>query len=386
MAARVSDSPDDTIISKKIKVSSQISQKTPSKEPKTMDELLAQTGYLVRGLRRGDEITGMIVAIRPGEIAIDIDGKSEGIVTGRELEYLGAVVRDLVVGKTVTATVVYPENDQGMTVLSLRKLSNDKRWMELTQAQERDQPLMVSVLDINRGGLVVDAQGVRGFIPSSQLIPQTGKLSDLIGTKLTVKIVEIDRRGNRLVLSQRQAYAQEIAQAVKEKMSQFKIGERYTGTVTSIVPFGIFVLINGIEGLVHISEINWGKITDPQAYFKGGQEQEVIVIGTNPDAGKLHLSIKQLTPDPWIRISKDHTIGTKVVGKVIQKTNFGVFVELEPGVEGLISSTFVHPDELSIGQTVSCTVESVQAPKRRLLLKPVSGYRRTHTTPAAQAG
>lgn len=351
-----------------------------------MEELLAQTGYLVRGLHRGDEINGTIVAIRPGEIAIDIDGKSEGIVAGRELEYLGAVARDLVVGKTVTATVVYPENDQGMTVLSLRKLSNDKQWMELNQSQEADQPLEVTVLDINRGGLVVNAQGVRGFIPSSLLIARTGKLSDLIGTQLTVKIVEIDRRGNRLVLSQRQAYAQEIAQAVKEKLTQFTIGERYTGTITSIVPFGIFVLINGVEGLVHISEISWGKITDPQAFFKGGQEQEVVVIGINPDAGKLHLSIKQLTPDPWIRISKEYTIGTKLSGKVIQKTNFGVFVELEPGVEGLIPSTFVHPDELSIGQTVSCTIEAVQAAKRRLTLRPSSDDRQTHTTHAAQAG
>ncbi len=338
-------------------------------EPTTMDELLAQTGYTIGGFRRGQEVTGTIISIRNSEIVVDIGGKSEGVVLGREFEHIRGMLSEFSVGQTITAVVTQTENDQGVTILSLRRMSGERRWTELAAKQEEDAELETTVIDSNRGGLVVDAHGVRGFVPASQLAERPVKLTDLIGKRLTVKIVELDRKGNRLVLSERQVRAKELAEKSKAVLERLTIGKRYQGTTTAVLPFGLFVDVEGVEGLVHVSEISWAKLPDVGALFKPGQTQEVLVIGKDPEAGKLHLSIKQLTEDPWVKVTRQYIIGQAVAGKVTKQTNFGVFVEIEPGVEGLIRSSSVPAEGLTQGSTVTCIIESLKGQKRRMSLR-----------------
>lgn len=353
-----------------------------SKDPQTMDELLAMTGGLQLNLKKGTTVEGTVISVSPREVLVDIGRKSYGIIAEWELEQVKEFTASLKPGDKVVAQVINPENDLGYATLSLRRSSMEHRWTKLSELKESGDDLDVTGLETAKGGLLVDWQGLRGFIPSTQLEgSMAANPGSLIGKRIKVKVIEVDKSINRLVLSQKASVLGVTPSVQKERLEKIKAGDTLKGTISGIAPFGIFVDIDGLEGLVHISEIAWEKVDNPSSLFKVNSGIEVLVLDVNKDEGKLNLSIKRLTPDPWKNILDRYPPETVVTGKAVRNASYGIFVQLEPGIEGLIHiSKLTAGQEPKIGDEIECMVENIDQIKRKISLtflpkeKPV-GYR-----------
>lgn len=360
------------------------------KQPQTMEELLAITGYQLQGLKKGDVIEGTIRRVSPKEITVDIGRKTECVVIDRELETYKEVLMALKPGDKVICQVIVEENDRGNPVVSLRRNIFEKRWTELVQKQKSGETIEVLFKEPVRGGILVDYGGIRGYIPQSQLDSESSRqLDKLSGRRTTVKVVEVDQATNRLVFSQRQAVEGEALAKQKEILALVPVGESVQSTITGVVPFGAFAKFtvtkegesHDVEGLIHISEIAWEKVDDPNAYLKVGDALKVKVVGVDEQTGKLTLSLKQLLPDPWEHVLDMFEKDSVVKGTVSRVTPFGVFVSLSPGIEGLIHISKLAPgQEPKNGEEINCTIEEIKPDQRKVSLsmtlteKPV-GYR-----------
>lgn len=360
------------------------------KVPTTMDELIAQVGYTLKGIRKGDVVEGKITRVTPKEITIDIGGKTEGVVIDRELENYRDMLMALNVGDTVVCQVIVAENDRGQSVLSLRRSIFEKRWDTLSTIQKAGDTVEVIFKEPVRGGILVDYGGLRGYIPQSQLDSSLSKQLDKIsGRRVMVKVVEVDKETNRLVFSQRSVTEGASLAKQKELLSSLTVGESIQAVITGVVPFGAFAKLtvekdgqsHEIEGLVHISEIAWEKVEDPGQYLKTGDTVKVKIIGVDEATGKLTLSLKQLLPDPWEHVLDMFEKDTTVKGVVSRVSPYGIFVTLSPGVEGLIHISKVTPgSEPKPKEEISCLIEDIQPDKRKISLsmslteKPM-GYR-----------
>jgi len=349
-----------------------------------MQKLLDSEGLEIKQLHLGDLVEGVVVSIAHGEVVLDIGAKSEGIVSGIELEDSNRSYKDLKLGDTVVATVVQSENNQGYTVLSFRRGEKDRKWKVIEDAYNNELVLEVNVIEYNKGGLLVDCLGLRGFIPLSHLdrvhfandiakfaagseAELKESLKILAGRVLKAKVIEVDKVKNRLVLSEKDAVALYSTEVREEKLSQVKPDDILKGIVTGLMPFGIFVDLDGIEGLVHISEIAWEKVNHPGSYYKVGEPIKVKVLGVDTTSGKLALSVKQLTENPWDFVQEKYPVGSKVEGIVSRIVPFGAFVTLEKGLDGLVHvSETVGP--LEEGQKVTALVTSVDKDSQKLAL------------------
>ena len=357
------------------------SQKSKVKnEPVTMEELLAATGYTIKTFKRGDVVEGTVTEVAGRTVFVDVGGKMEAVVAEGEYEPSKDYLRALKPGEKITGVVVSPESDSGQIILSLRRAVEDSRWKALEKAHEEDQILEVKVKETTRGGLLVEADGAYGFIPSSQLSREVGDKQIL-----KVKIIEVDRAENRLVMSEKAVSEAVEIEARKKALGVVKSGEVYEGKVTGLVPFGAFVEIkikkDVLEGLVHISEISWEKVDEVGKTLKEGDKVKVMVIGLDEENGKLALSLKRLSDDPWKVMAAKYPVDSKHKGKVTKIAPYGVFVHLEKGIEGLIHASKMPAEATFVeGQEVEVFVESVDMDKRRLSLggvlteKPV-GYK-----------
>ena len=316
----------------------------------TMDDLLAGQDDSAKQLITGDIITGTVLSLRKHEVLIDLGAQGVGFVPRREVGFSRALKE----GDEVTASVVDSELDNGYSLLSLRKAAKDRGWEEVAVKLESGEIIDVSPYDANRGGLLVEYEGVRGFLPVSQLsaehYPRVGssdkdeilqRLNALVGQTLKVRILDSDRKANKLIFSEKEA----IKDGLAERFESLKLGDSVTGVVTGVVDFGVFVNVDGIEGLVHISEISWERVNNPSDYVKVGQTISAKIISIDKD--RLSLSMKQLTDDPWLSEIEKFTPGTEVEGTVTRITPFGAFVQLSPAVEAL-----VHISELGGGSDV----------------------------------
>lgn len=361
---------------------SKIKTKKTIREPQSMEELLLMSGIKSFSLKKGETIHGTVISISPKEILVDIGKKSFGILAEWELEQVVDYVKKLQVGDKVTAQVVNPENEFGYTVLSLRKASYENRWEMLNEIKEKGEDIEVTGLEPAKGGVLVDWQNLRGFIPSTQLSNEyLVNPGQLINRRIKVKVIEIDPTINRLVLSQKASVLGVTPVVQKEKLAKIKQNELIKGKISGIAPFGIFVDVDGIEGLVHISEVAWEKVENLADHFKVGSMVEVMVLDINADEGKLNLSIKRLTPDPWKNILDRYPIDANVSGEVVRSAPYGIFVKLEPGIEGLLHISKLTPgSEPKVGDKIECLVEKIDTVKRKISLtlvptaKPV-GYR-----------
>jgi len=363
-----------------------VEKETPlksSKEPQTMEELLKQTGYKLRVLKRGDFIEGTVSYLGPKTILIDVGGKTEGVLHEKEWDLVSDLIKTLKVGDKVKCYVVLPENDKGQVVLSLKRAGFEHKWKKMEDLKKTGEVVSVRGREVNKGGLICETnEGLMGFLPSSQMdVSHYGKAYELINRFIQVKVIEVDQKQNRLIFSEKQVVGIEKESAITETLKNIKIGEIYEGKVTGIVPFGIFVDVNGLSGLVHISEIAWEKVENPGKYFKVGDKVKVIVLGIDEKTAKLNLSVKQLTPDPWQEVAKKYSLNQTVKGNISRISSFGVFVNLEPGIEGLIHISKIPPEkELKEGENIECTIESIDSKKRRISLaliikeKPI-GYK-----------
>ncbi|MFZ1360744.1 MAG: S1 RNA-binding domain-containing protein [Candidatus Saccharimonadales bacterium] len=313
----------------------------------TMDDLLASSEADVKQLTAGEITTGTVLSLRKHEVLIDLGPQGVGFVPRREVGFS----RSLKEGDEVTASVVDTELDNGYSLLSLRKAAKDRGWEEVAVKQESGEVIEVAPYDANRGGLLVEYEGVRGFLPVSQLsaehYPRVGssdkdeilqRLNALIGQALKVCILDSDRKANKLIFSEKEA----IKDGLADRLSSLQIGDTVTGVVTGVVDYGAFVNVEGIEGLVHISEISWERVNNPSDYLKVGQAIEAKIISIDKD--RLSLSIKQLTKDPWLDEVEQFNPGEVAEGTVTRITPFGAFVQISPAVEAL-----VHVSELGEG-------------------------------------
>jgi small subunit ribosomal protein S1 len=316
----------------------------------TMDDLLASHEESVKQITAGEMVTGTVLSLRKHEVLIDLGAQGVGYVPRREVGFSRALKE----GDEVTASVVDAELDNGYSLLSLRKAAKDRGWEEVAARMEAGEIIEVSPYDANRGGLLVEFEGVRGFLPVSQLsaehYPRVGssdkdeilqRLNGLVGQTLKVRILDSDRKANKLIFSEKEA----VKEGLAERFGKLKVGDKVTGVVTGVVDFGVFVNVEGIEGLVHISEISWERVNNPSDYVKVGQTIEAKIISIDKD--RLSLSIKQLTKDPWLDEVEQFKPGDKVEGTVTRITPFGAFVQISPAVEAL-----VHISELGDGNDV----------------------------------
>lgn len=316
-----------------------------AKTATSMEDLLAAT--TIQLLAPGDIVEGVITTVHKHEIWVDLGEHGMGLVVRREIGF----GNDVEVGQAVPVSVIEPEFDDGYVLVSLRKAAKDRGWEELEDLFKSGKPLEISAYDANRGGLLMQYEGVRGFLPVSQLsaehYPRVAgadkdeilqRLNSLIKKPIKVRILDLDRKENKLIFSEKEA----IREDMKETIEQLEVGDTVKGTVTGVVDFGAFVNVDGVEGLVHISEISWDRVENPNQYVKVGEQIEAKIIAIDKD--RLSLSIKQLQNDPWVTEVEQFKKGAKVEGTVTRITPFGAFIQLSPAVEAL-----VHVSELGEG-------------------------------------
>lgn len=303
---------------------------------------------------RGEIIEGTIVSITSSEVMVDIACKSEGLVSSRDLERLDPEYRhSLKVGDRVWVYVVRPEDAQGNIILSLSRAQIETDWQKAAEIFDAGDIIEEAVVGANRGGLIVNVGRVRGFVPASQVysvrLPAQAddaereeRLSQVVGDKLHLKIIELDRRRNRLILSERAA-TREWRQAQKERLlDDLKEGDIRRGVVSSLCDFGAFVDLGGADGLVHLPELSWSRVGHPKEVLKVDQEVDVYVLGVDRERRRIALSIKRLKPEPWSTVTERYQIGQVVTGTITNITDFGAFARLDEDIEGLI-----HISELS---------------------------------------
>lgn len=350
-----------------------------TKQSELMEKLLMDAPAPLR-VRPGESVDGTVVYRGKNKLLIDINGVAVGIVSGRELRDSFNTFKDLSIGDEVTALVLEDENDEGMVVLSLRMASQQKAWDRFHELVDTDGTMKFTAQEANKGGLLANIDGIRTFLPVSQLAPVhyprvnnsdsseiITRLGKYIGHTFTVKIITMDEEAGKIVVSEREAMAEERAKSLES----LGIGEIKDGMVTGIVKFGIFVAFDGLEGLVHISEIAWGHVKNPSEHAKVGDKVQVKIIGLDGD--KLSLSMKQLTKDPWEEIAERYPVGKKVQGTVVRFADYGAFLKLEKDINGLVHLTeLAHhkvedPSEvLTIGQKVDAQVINIDIDERRI--------------------
>jgi small subunit ribosomal protein S1 len=353
-------------------------------DSKLMTKLLEDKGVDINEMRPGDLVEGVVVSVSHGELLIDVGAKSEGIVTGSELIDADNTHKSLKAGDKILSKVMQSENDQGYIVLSLKRAEKERKWTDAEEAYDSGSTIEATVIEYNKGGLLCDCLGLRGFIPLSHLdrvhfandmaksasgseAELKESLKVLAGKNLKVKVIEIDKEKNRFVLSEKDALSSYSDEAREKRLDEIKVDDKLDGIVTGIMPFGVFVDLNGVEGLVHISEIAWEKVNHPSNYFKVGETIEVLVLGVDEGTKKLALSVKRLTPNPWETVEEKYPIGAKVTGNVSKIVPFGAFVTIEKGLDGLIHvSESVKP--LKEGEEVEAIVTQVDGENQKLAL------------------
>ena len=314
----------------------------------TMDELLASSD--IKNLTANEVVEGTVLTVKKNEIWVDLGARGVGVVMRREIGY----GQKLEAGQTVTASVIDPEMEEGHALLSLKRAVKDRGWDEVQAIHEKNDIIEIQAYDANRGGLLVELQGIRGFLPVSQLAaghyPRVSgadkdeilqKLNALTNKPLRVRILDVSRKDNKLIFSEKEA----VKDDMQSRFAELKVGDEVEGVVTGVIDFGAFVNVDGIEGLIHISEISWERVDNPRNYVKVGENVKAKIIAIDKD--RLSLSLKQMQEDPWLEQVKAFKKGDTVEGKVTRITPFGAFVQLSPSVEAL-----VHVSEMSDDETV----------------------------------
>lgn len=340
-----------------------------------MGQLLAKQSGKFQTLTVGQEIEGTVIEVGNNALVIDVGAKSEGLVRDLEFASTASFIRTLKPDDKVKATVVVPETASGQPLLSVRTAAQSSGWKTLEEAFKNKSEIEVKVENTSRGGLGVSFDSISGFIPTSQLgsvVSQNPQA--VVGKTLKAKVTEINKDDDRAIFSERAVSEAELLARQEEVLKSIKEGDRFRGRVTSVVNFGAFVQIVKddvtLEGLVHLSELSWTKVSDPARVLKEGQEVEVVALGR--DVGRFALSIKRTQEDPWEAQTKELTTDQQVKGKVAKMGDIGAFIEIAPGVEGLLRFNKI-PDGVSLkeGQEVSVFIEEVDRKNKKLSLRMV---------------
>lgn len=340
----------------------------------TMADLMAkQTDKQTLKLEQNQEVKGEVIQISGADVILDLGSKAEGMLSLKE--FPEEKQASLKIGDSVTAYVVRPENESGQVVLELHKtvLTRGGRGTNIKldkfiAAQKNNQVLKGKGLEVNRGGLVVEIDRVRGFLPSSLVaLSQAANLEDMVDKEIQVTVVEVDPNQNRLILSQKTTVSDET----RAKLAKLKVGDKVSGEIAGVLSFGVFVkLEDGVEGLAHVSELSWEKVEDPASLFKVGDKVEAQIMSVDMNAGRLNLSIRQLAEDPFKDKVKDFMPDDVIKATITKVTGQGVILDVA-GIEGFIPSAKLEADETyEIGKSFNCLVDSVDTQRRRINLAP----------------
>lgn len=343
-----------------------------------MADLLAAnaTASKVLTLHRGDQVEGKVISLTQNDIILDLGSKAEGILNKKDL-----TVDDfakLKVGDSLQVYINIPENESGQAIATLDKALTQmgkkaeiqlKKWQKFISAQKQHNSLTGTVVEINKGGLVVEVDGMRGFLPASQVSLQSlgegDGLESLIGKEIAVSVIEIDPRNNRLIFSTRH----EVGPETKTKLDKIQIGQDLTGKIAALAPFGLVVRLDGLEGVVFSQEIAWEEI-DVTKKFAAGQEIKAKVVGIDEDLGRVNLSIRQLVQDPLAQKLAELAADDVVKGAVTDISQAGITVKLENGIEGFVPSSKLEGGQYSLGESASFLVDNVDKNKRKVNLAP----------------
>jgi small subunit ribosomal protein S1 len=359
-------------------------EKKNNEKPMTMEALLKDQDLAIDLPQSGQIRKGTIASVSPSQVLISIGAKSEGVVSSRDLEQLAPEERDaLEVGQEVYVYVISPEDNNGNVVLSLKRAQEQLSWDAVEKSLADNDVIESKIVGFNKGGLIADVEGLRGFVPSSQVsamrrMQSTGDTPEqrwqkMVGEPISVRVIEVDRERRRLILSEKAA-SNESRQSIKERvLDELNVGEVHTGRVTSIANFGAFININGADGLVHLSEISWDHIEHPKEALEVGQEIEVKVINIDTEKKRIGLSIRVLQDDPWKERLEKYSVGELVEGTITRLTKFGAFARLEGDIEGLIhiselsENRIEHPKEvLKEGDVKSLRVIRIDPDQHRI--------------------
>jgi ribosomal protein S1 len=364
-----------------------LSKSNISKKTKTlgavssvMEDLLTRNAGKPVGFSRSQKVQAKFIEIAGKSAIFDVGGKSEGVVKDLAFGEARDYIKTLKPGDFVQAIILDPETRDGYVLLSLRHAASDSLWDALNEYETNQTELSVTVKSTSNSGVVVDYSGVKGFIPMSQLGRAiAGNIDAFIGKTIKVKVAEINKDKRRVVFSEKYVSEAQELELQKEAQDKIKQGEVYEGVVTTLTDFGAFVAIlvtlqkDGkpldiqIEGLVHVSELSWDKVTNPATVLSIGDKVKVKALSN--EGGKLALSIKQAQDDPWKKVAEKYHADDKVSGKVVRITEFGAIVSLEPGIEGLIHITKIPPaQKLKVGDTANCYIEEIDASSKKISL------------------
>lgn len=337
-----------------------------------MEKLYAET---IHQIEEGSILRGTVVYVKQDGIIVDIGYKSEGFIPAEEFQ--PEELSEIKAGDKIEAYVVDIQDSEGVVVLSKEKASKIKAWDLLESAFEKGTLIEGTVCGKTKGGLNVDISNVKAFLPGSQIDIRAVKETDsLIGKTMKFKVLKLNNKRSNIIVSRRAALEEERQKKKLVTLTKLKEGSRLEGIVKNITDYGVFVDLGGIDGLLHISDISWGRITHPSEFFAVGDVAEVIVLRYDEEQERVTLGYKQKKPDPWLSVDEKYPVNGKVKGKVVSIADYGAFVELEEGIEGLVhvsemdwSSRPKHPSKyLSIGETVDALVLKVDKEERRISL------------------
>jgi small subunit ribosomal protein S1 len=345
--------------------------------------LMAAAEQEWRVARRGEMLEGVVVSIDRDGVLVDLGTKSEGLIPIAEVQSL-VDDNQLKPGDTIYVVVTQPEGRSDHAVLSFSRARSERGWGVVQASLDAGTIMPARVVEVNRGGLVADVEGLRGFIPLSQIArlrpgaAPTGQdndalLASLVGQTLAVKVIEVNRGRNRLVLSERAATQELRGQRRERLLAELKEGEVRRGRVSGITDFGVFVDLGGADGLVHLSELSWRPVANPTDVVEVGSEVDVVVLGVDRERQKISLSIRRTQPEPWVTAAERYPVGSLVTGMVARLTAFGAFVRLDDGIEGLVHVSELsdrhvpHPrNVVKEGDVITVRVLRVDAERRRL--------------------
>jgi small subunit ribosomal protein S1 len=350
----------------------------------TMESLLESESMSVELPQVGEIRKGIIASIGANQILISVGAKSEGVVAGRELEQLTAEERaELKVGQEVNVYVLNPEDQNGNVVLSFKRAQEEMSWENVEKMIADETVIDTKIIGFNKGGLIAAVGNLRGFVPSSQISASRRAQSSgdtpeqrwqkMVGQAISVRIIEVDRERRRLILSERSTNTESRSSMKDRVISELEEGKVYSGKVTSLADFGAFVNINGADGLVHLSELSWDRLTHPKEILEVGQEVKVKVINVDREKKRIGLSIRALQEDPWKSRVEKYSVGQLVEGTITRLTKFGAFARLEGDIEGLIhiselsENRVEHPKEvLKEGETKTLRVIRIDGEQHRV--------------------
>jgi 4-hydroxy-3-methylbut-2-enyl diphosphate reductase len=328
-------------------------------------------------IRNGQTVTGTIVQITENEVCVNIGYKSDGIIPRAELlSFEGDIADSFKVGDEIEAEVVKVNDGEGNVLLSQKNILVKKNWDVVVAKYEAGELVEGTGKNAVKGGLIADVMGIRTFVPASQLAERfVEKISDFVGTTFKLKIVELDKQKRSVVASRRQALQIETSAQKATLLETLKVGSVVKGTVRRLTDFGAFVDVGGIDGLVHVTDLSWGRVKHPRDIVKPGDEIDVLILSIDRERERVSLGYKQTQPKPWDRALETYPVGSIVKGVVVRMATFGAFIELEPGLDGLVHISQIAnervnkvEDKLTIGQEVNVRVLDVNPENHRISL------------------